>query len=152
MKVANTETPAAGRPTLFPPAKINPFPLTVMLPLGCTVATRLLIVQIWPGGWTPRTILKLTVGEADDAGVFVSSGSVTQGAGAEGVPGQPVTLEMGSTPIPPLNCHGLSAAAGSDQTAPSNIVHANAFFMTPPFTRLQTGIPVHQESTVFGRI
>jgi hypothetical protein len=62
-------------------------------------------------------------------GVIVSSGSVTQGAGAVG---QPVTDETGWTPIPPLNCNGVSATAGSEQTTPSIVVHAKAFFMILP--------------------
>jgi hypothetical protein len=52
-------------------------------------------------GCTPRIILKLTVGDVAVGGEIVSSGSVTQGTGAVGVPGQPVKVEMGWTPIPP---------------------------------------------------
>jgi hypothetical protein len=46
--------------------------------------------------------------------------------------GQPGTDETGWTPIPPLNCNGVSAAAGSEQTTPSNIVHAKTVFMILP--------------------
>jgi hypothetical protein len=109
--------PDGARPALSPPPRINPFPLTVMLPFEFTVAAKLLIFQICPGGCTPRTILKV--------------GVTVQG---EVVP-QPVMLETGSTPIPPLKYNGYNdvcAAAGSDQTTPSNIVHAKPFFMIPP--------------------
>jgi hypothetical protein len=145
IRVAMTEGRGVGGcPAKFPPPKTKPFPVTVMPPFECTVAMRLLITQIWPAGCTPRTILKTTCGEVDEGGETVSSGSVKQGPDEA----QPVTDETGWTPIPPLNCNvvdpadaaAVCAAAGSDQTTPSNIVHAKTFFMIPP--PYKPGFPV----------
>ena len=90
IRVAITDVPGGGRPALFPPAKIRPFPSTLMLPFALTLASSLSITQIWPGGDTPRTTFGFTV----------TGGPVTQAAGAAG---QPATDETGMTPMPPLN-------------------------------------------------
>jgi hypothetical protein len=70
IRVAITDVPGGGRPALFPPAKIRPFPSTLMLPFALTLASSLSITQIWPGGETPRTKFGFTV----------TGGPVTQAA------------------------------------------------------------------------
>src|SRR6476620_2091468 len=86
-----------------------------MLPFALTLASRSAITQIWPAGNTPRTIFRFTV----------TDGPVTQAAGGAG---QPLTVETGMTPIPPLNFKS-SAAAGCEKITPRNIVQAHAFFI-----------------------
>src|SRR5271170_7040716 len=68
-------------PGLAPPARTNPFPETLMLPLAETWALSWLITQGTPPGTTPRTTFRFS----------------TQAVG------QPVTDTRGMTPIPPLN-------------------------------------------------
>jgi hypothetical protein len=121
---ANTDK-AGARPVLSPPASINPFPLTLILPLVLTVALSWLIVQIWPGGATPRTKFRLTVAE-------VQVGVV-----------QPATDETGMTPIPPLKRKpGWSADAAADITKAPTVAAMQAFagipkrvmyFISPPY-------------------
>lgn len=74
-------------PMPLPPRSSKPCPNTRIRPSTLTVALRSAILQIWPAGETPRTIF----GEA----VVV-------------VP-LTVTLEIGSTPMPPLNCTSVSS-------------------------------------------
>src|SRR5262249_47358668 len=117
IRVASTNkalVPEGARPALFPPAKTNPFPSTLMRPFVLTVASSLSITQIWPAGCTPRTIFRFTLSTTDAVG----------GVGATATP-----EETGWTPIPPLNFNS-SAAAGSEKTTPRNIMHANAFLIT----------------------
>src|SRR5271170_249498 len=68
-------------PGLAPPARTNPFPETLMLPLAETWALSWLITQGTPPGTTPRTTFRFS----------------TQAVG------QPVTDTRGMTPAPPLN-------------------------------------------------
>ena len=68
-------------PMPLPPASSKPRPDRRICPSTFTVAVRSPILQIWPGGGTPRTVF----GEA----VVVDPLTVT--------------LEIGSTPMPPLN-------------------------------------------------
>lgn len=113
IRVAITDAPGGGRPALFPPARINPLPSTLMLPFALTLASSLSIIQIWPAGDTPRTIFTFTV----------TGGPVTHAAG---VAGQLITDETGMTPMPPLNLTlPSSAAAELGKAAPTNIAQAN---------------------------
>src|SRR6185369_8794199 len=85
----------------------RPFPDTLMRPSSVTTAARSEITHSWPGGWTPRTMLRLTVAAV--------------GAG-------PGALDTGSTPMPPLNLAiALSALAHSGADASRNSVQAKVF-------------------------
>ena len=121
---------AGARPVFSPLARINPFPLTLILPFVLTVALSWLIVQIWPGGTTPRTMFRLT-----DVGV-------------QGLDVQPATDETGMTPIPPLKRKaGWSADATADISKAPAVATMQAFagtlkrlmyFITPPLQRPDT--------------
>src|SRR5262252_2107788 len=101
----------ALRPMLLPPASKRPLPLTLMLPSVFTSALRSSIVQIWPGGLTPRTVLRATVTEPS---------ALT------------VTFETGTTPIPPLNFARESSASDASGTTSPNDSTANFLNMSNP--------------------
>src|SRR5438046_5554823 len=63
---------------LFPPASSRPRPSTLIRPSVFTSALRAAILQIWPGGWVPRTMFRFTT---------------------SAVVAVPTPLETGSTPI-----------------------------------------------------
>src|SRR5437764_277709 len=90
----------------LPPASRRPLPRTLMRPSNVTVARRSAIVQICPGGWTPRTMLRLTT---------VAVAAV------------PCPDETGMTPIPPLNFTRVSSAAAW-RTIPRQSTNAKMVF------------------------
>ena len=85
-RVAKTLCPPLV-PMPLPPASSKPRPTRRIRPSTFTVAVRSAILQIWPGGEMPRTVF----GEA----VIVDPLTVT--------------LEIGSTPMPPLNRTSVSS-------------------------------------------
>src|SRR5215467_16162473 len=102
-------------PIPLPPASSRPLPLTLTLPSVFTSALRAAMVQIWPGGWTPRTMLRLTT-------VAVAAA--------------PWPLETGITPMPPLNLARVSSAIDASGTSPR---HSTANFLNignPPGYRI----------------
>src|SRR5437870_8032454 len=102
----------------FPPASSRPRPSTLIRPSVFTSALRAAILQIWPGGWVPRTMFRFTT----SAVVAVTT-----------------PLETGSTPIPPSNLtrefpeslESLEAfaARATGRSKTTRVASANALFM-----------------------
>src|SRR6266446_3061285 len=99
----------AVNPMRTPPPSSRPLPSTWIRPSAFTSAVRAEITQIWPAGWTPRTMLRFT--------------SVVVGA-------NPTPLATGMTPIPPRNFTSVSSAtAGGANSATRTGKRTKAFFM-----------------------
>src|SRR5258705_6542919 len=107
----------ALKPMALPPPSSRPRPSTWIRPSTFTSALRAEITQIWPGGWTPRTMFRVTT---------------------SAVAACPTPAATGRTPIPPRNFTRVSSAtADSGNSATTNGKRTKAFFMvSPPLTWL----------------
>src|SRR5882724_2654600 len=102
----------ALKPMALPPPSSRPRPSTWIRPSTFTSALRAEITQIWPGGWTPRTMLRVTT---------------------SAVAACPTPAATGRTPIPPRNFTRVSSAtADSGNSATTNGKRTKAFFMVSP--------------------
>src|SRR6266478_1982271 len=107
----------ALKPIALPPPSSKPRPSTSIRPSTFTSALRAEITQIWPGGWTPRTMFRVTT---------------------SAVAACPTPAATGRTPIPPRNFTRVSSAtADRANSVTTNGKRTKAFFMVlPPLTWL----------------
>src|SRR6266404_5905670 len=107
----------AVKPMRTPPPSSRPLPSTWRRPSAFTSAVRAEITQIWPAGWTPRTMLRFTRAVVGT---------------------NPTPLATGMTPIPPRNFTRVSSAtADSGNNAMRNGTRTKALFMVvAPLPRL----------------